>query len=300
MLGLCGIQGDFCADACYSSPPSNCYGIRAVTFTSFHRLLALLLLTTTLGACASEDKPLPPDKPVEELYSHASDLMDQKDYKEAAKQFQEVERQHPYSTWATRAQLMGAYAQYQAMDYDAALTSLEQFIQLHPGHDSTPYAYYLAALCDYERLTDVRRDQTYAHNALKRLQTIISRFPETTYAKDAVLKIALVNDHLAGAEMEVGRNYMKQQLYTAAVGRFRNVVEKYQTTSHVPEALHRLVECYLSLGIVSEAQATAAVLGHNFPGSSWYQDSYNLLVKNDLAPEENKESWIGKIWDKAF
>ncbi|MFA6280541.1 MAG: outer membrane protein assembly factor BamD [Bdellovibrionales bacterium] len=271
-----------------------------MTFTSFHRLLALLLLTTTLGACASEDKPLPPDKPVEELYSHASDLMDQKDYKEAAKQFQEVERQHPYSTWATRAQLMGAYAQYQAMDYDAALTSLEQFIQLHPGHDSTPYAYYLAALCDYERLTDVRRDQTYAHNALKRLQTIISRFPETTYAKDAVLKIALVNDHLAGAEMEVGRNYMKQQLYTAAVGRFRNVVEKYQTTSHVPEALHRLVECYLSLGIVSEAQATAAVLGHNFPGSSWYQDSYNLLVKNDLAPEENKESWIGKIWDKAF
>ncbi len=271
-----------------------------MTFFSFPRFFILLVLTITLGACASEDPPPPPDKPVEELYSHASTLMDQKDYKEAAKQFQEVERQHPYSTWATRAQIMSAYAQYQDMDYEAALISLEQFIQLHPGHDSTPYAHYLAALCDYERLTDVRRDQSYAHNALKRLQTIISRFPETTYAKDAVLKIALVNDHLAGAEMEIGRNYIKQQLFTAAVGRFRNVIEKYQTTSHVPEALHRLVECYLSLGIVSEAQTSAAVLGHNFPGSPWYQDSYSLLVTNNLAPEEDKESWVSKIWKQAF
>jgi len=261
------------------------------------RLLAIVFLCATLGACAGDSKDdAPPDKPVEELYNKASDLMEKKEYAAAAKEFQEVERQHPYSTWATRAQLMSAYAQYQAMDYDAALVGLEQFIQLHPGHESVPYAYYLAALCDYERIADVRRDQSFAQNALTRLQTIISRFPETTFAKDAVLKTALVNDHLAGAEMEVGRNYLNQKLYTAAVGRFRTVVDKYQTTSHVPEALHRLVECYLSLGITSEATKTAAVLGHNFPGSDWYQDSYKLLVKNDLAPENNDGSWLKKVW----
>lgn len=241
-----------------------------------------------------------PDKPVNELYNAAEDLMDKKDYKEAARQFEEVERQHPYSQWATRAQLMEAYAFYEAMDYDNAITALDQFIQLHPGNASTPYAYYLKALCNYERLADVRRDQSFALNALKELQDVVSRFPETVYAKDAVLKIALVNDHLAGAEMEVGRNYMKQKIYTAAVGRFRTVVEKYQTTSHVPEALHRLVECYLALGIPNEAKATAAVLGHNFPGSEWYEDSYHLLAENNMTPEDDKESWIDKVWHAIY
>lgn len=265
------------------------------------RLLALFVLLSTLGACAAtDDDVLPPDRPVEELYNEATDLMDKKDFEKAAKQFQEVERQHPYSQWATRAQLMGAYAYYQAMDYDQAVSALDQYIQTHPGHESIAYAYYLRALCDYERIADVRRDQTYAQNALKQLQTIVSRFPESTYAKDAVLKIALINDHLAGAEMEVGRNYLKQKLYTAAVGRFRTVVEKFQTTSHVPEALHRLVECYLALGISAEAKATAAVLGHNFPGSDWYQYSYALLVKNDLAPARDDQSWIAKVWNGVF
>lgn len=270
-----------------------------MTATSFNRLLILTLLSFTLGACASSNEDeMPPDKPVEELYNKAANYMQEKDFKRAAEQFKEVERQHPYSTWATRAQLMTAYAEYQAMDYDAALNALDQFIQLHPGHESIPYAYYLAALCDYERIADVRRDQSYAKNALKRLHTIISRFPETTYAKDAVLKIALVNDHLAGSEMEVGRNYMTQKVYTAAVGRFRTVVEKYQTTSHVPEALHRLVECYLAIGITNEAKATAAVLGHNFPGSPWYQDSYEMLVNNNLAPEKDEKSWVSKLWSR--
>lgn len=262
----------------------------------FFRFLAVFVLVGGLGACASDKDEDPPEKPVEELYNTAKNAMDKHDYKEAAKGFQEVERQHPYSVWATRAELMAGFAQYQDLDYDAAIASLDQYIQTHPGSADIAYAYYLRALCDYERLADVRRDQSFTRNALSEMQAIVSRFPETTYAKDAVLKIALINDHLAGAEMEVGRNYMKQKLFTAAVGRFRTVVEKYQTTSHVPEALHRLVECYLALGIPSEAKAVAAVLGHNFPGSAWYQDSYTLLVKNNLEPKRDEGSWIDRLW----
>lgn len=266
---------------------------------SLLRLLPVLALAFMLSACASDDKE-EPEKPVEELYTEATALMDKKDYKEAAHKFEEVERQHPYSQWATRAQLMSGFALYQAMDYDGAITALDEFIRIHPGNDNIAYAHYLRALCDYERLADVRRDQSFALNALKSLQTIINRFPETSYAKDAVLKIALVNDHLAGAEMEIGRNYLTQKLFTAAVGRFRTVVEKYQSTSHVPEALHRLVESYLALGIMNEAKQTAAVLGHNFPGSQWYQDSYALLVKNDLAPAGESESWVKRTWKNVF
>ncbi|NCC02441.1 MAG: outer membrane protein assembly factor BamD [Proteobacteria bacterium] len=258
--------------------------------------LFLFIGLLSIPGCSSEEKVID-DRPVEELYGEAQRLMKEEDYNAAAKQFEEVERQHPYSAWATRAQLMTGYAFYEAMDYDSAIVALDQFVQIHPGHKDVAYAYYLAALSEYERLADVRRDQSNAKNALTRLQAVVNRFPDTAYAKDAQLKIALVNDHLAGAEMEVGRNYLKQKLYTAAVGRFRTVVEKYQTTSHVPEALHRLVECYLALGITEEAKAVAAVLGHNFPGSSWYENSYKLLVKENLAPERSDKSWVSGLWD---
>ncbi|MDP9126674.1 MAG: outer membrane protein assembly factor BamD [Pseudomonadota bacterium] len=269
------------------------------------RFLCVSLLALALVACSGDDAKkdkdaLPPDEPVNELYNKASDLMDHGDFSEAAKQFSEVERQHPYSQWATRAQLMEAYAQYQALDYDTAITTLNQFIELHPGSPQVAYAYYMRALCHYERIADVRRDQTYARDALKGMQDVVSRFPDSTYAKDAVLKIALIYDHLAGAEMEVGRWYMNQKLYIAAIGRFRTVVEKYQTTSHVPEALERLVECYLSLGITKEAKATAAVLGYNFPGSDWYEDAYKLLVEQKIAPEPESDSWIGGVWHSVF
>lgn len=268
---------------------------------SFCRFLVVALCAVgLLSACAGDKDKALPDKPVEELYNNATDLMDQRLYKEAAKQFEEVERQHPYSQWATRAELMAAYAQYQALDYDAAVAALDRFIQLHPGNPNIAYAYYLRALSFYERLADVRRDQSFAQNALKNLQDVVNRYPNSVYARDAVLKIALVNDHLAGSEMEVGRWYVKQRLYIAAVGRFRAVVDKYQTTSHVPEALERLVECYLALGITDEAKATAAVLGYNFPGSPWYQDAYGLLVKNKLTPAEDKGSWIGQVWRTVF
>jgi outer membrane protein assembly factor BamD len=181
---------------------------------------------------------------------------------------------------------MEAYADYQNMDYDAAIKVLDEFIELHPGNSDVAYAYYLRALCNYERISDVRRDQTSAKEAQKGLQEVISRFPDTDYAKDAVLKTALISDHLAGAEMEVGRYYINQHLYIAAIGRFKTVVDKYQTTSHVPEALERLVECYVALGITGEAKKNAAVLGYNFPGSDWYQDAYRLLRDHGVTPEK--------------
>jgi outer membrane protein assembly factor BamD len=271
--------------------------------TYLFRLAIIASLAFTLAACAGDkDKDkLPPEEPVESLYNKASDMMEKGDYKGASEQYAEVERQHPYSQWATRAQLMEAYADYQNLDYDAAVTAVNSFIDFHPGNSEIAYAYYLRALCNYERIADVRRDQAFARDALKGMQEVISRFPDSPYAKDAVLKIALINDHLAGAEMEVGRWYEGQKLYIAAIDRFRVVVDKYQTTSHVPEALERLVECYVSLGIAKEAKATAAVLGYNFPGSDWYQDAYRLLVKNDITPPsgdkpEKDDSWIGRTW----
>ncbi len=260
------------------------------------------ILLAGLSACAGDgDKEsTEPDQAVEVLYNRAGDQLDLGEYKDAARLFGEVERQHPYSQWATRAQLQEAYAYYQDLDYDMAIGTLDNFIQLHPGSNDIAYAYYLRALCSYERIVDVRRDQTYAQDSLRGMQEVISRFPDTQYAKDAALKIALINDHLAGAEMEVGRWYLNQRQYIAAIGRFRIVIEKYQTTSHVPEALERLVECYVALGIVDEAKMTAAVLGHNFPGSEWYQDAYNLLVLNHLTPGKTDGTWIGRVWKQMF
>lgn len=276
---------------------------RTVKSSSLIRYGTLALLVIALAACSGDDKSkdkLPPEEPVDVLYNRAADLMDKNEYTEAAKAFAEVERQHPYSQWATRAQLMEAYADYQALNYDEAITVVNAFIDLHPGSNQIAYAYYLKALCNYERIADVRRDQGVARNALKQMQDVVSRFPDTIYAKDATLKIALIYDHLAGAEMSVGRWYMGQKLYIAAIGRFRTVVEKYQTTSHTPEALERLVECYVALGIPKEAKATAAVLGYNFPGSDWYEDAYNLLAEKHLTPEPESGSWIGSVWHSVF
>jgi outer membrane protein assembly factor BamD len=256
---------------------------------SLGKFLLAAALLAALTACAGDNKDkdaLPPDEPVNVLYTRGTDAMDKGDYKEAAKQFAELERQHPYSQWATRAQMMEAFADYKDLDYDGAIKVLDDFIELHPGNADVAYAYYLRALSNYERISDVRRDQTAAHDALKSLQEVIGRFPDSDYAKDAVLKIALIDDHLAGAEMEVGRYYLNQQLYIAAVGRFRTVIDKYQTTSHVPEALERLVECYVALGLLDEARKNAAVLGYNFPGSPWYQDAYDLLGNHGVKMDK--------------
>jgi len=263
--------------------------------------LAALLLASALSACSStkpEDTYV--ERPAEKIYQEAEAAMRDDRFQTAAKLFDEVERQHPYSEWAAKAQIMAAYAHYQDLKYDDAILALDRYIQLHPGSPEVSYAYYLRALSYYEQITDVRRDQRMTRMALDALSEVVRRFPDSQYARDAKIKIDLTYDHLAGKEMEVGRFYLKQGQYTAAIGRFRTVIENYQTTSHVPEALHRLVECYLALGITDEAKTAAAVLGHNFPGSEWYTDSYALLVDANVRPERNEKSWISKAWSSLF
>ena len=221
-------------------------------------------------------------------------------YTSAAKEFDEVERQHPYSVWAPRAQLMAAYAHYQNNKYDDAINALDRFIQLHPGNRDVAYAYYLKGISYYEQISDVGRDQAMTQLALNALDEVVRRYPTTEYARDAKLKIDLARDHLAGKEMEIGRFYLNQGEYLAAINRFRRVIIDYQTTTHVPEALYRLVESYLALGVDSEAQATAAVLGYNYPGSQWYAESYAMLTGVDLTPQEQQGSWISRQWKKVF
>ena len=252
-----------------------------------------------LAACAA-DSPQYVERPVEQLYNEAVDLMAQDDLKGAAKAFDEVERQHPYSSLATQSELMSAYSYYKDNKYDDAINALDRFIQLHPGNPDAVYAYYLKGLCYYEQIVDVGRDQEKTRLALTALEDLTQRFPGTPYARDAQLKADLTRDHLAGKEMDVGRYYLRKGQYIAAINRFRTVIEKYQTTSHCPEALERLTEAYMSLGITKEAQTAAAVLGFNYPGSEWYQNSYALLTKSDLAPKEDKGSWISKAFRTVF
>ena len=249
-------------------------------------------LAAALIGCASEEPEIP-DQPAEVLYTNALNALEEGKAPTAAKMFEEVERQHPYSSWATQALVMAAYSYYLMDDYDSAVPALENFIQLHPGNRNAAYAFYLRALCYYEQIADVTRDQGNTEEAQRALSDVIARFPNTPYARDASLKLDLVRDHLAGKEMEVGRYYLQRDMYLAAINRFRTVVEQYQTTTHVPEALHRLVEAYLSLGINEEAQAAGAVLGYNYPGTDWYQDTYNLLASRDLQPQDPAEgSWL--------
>ncbi len=258
--------------------------------------LAAAGLCLALWACAGDEEPQYVEEPVETLYNDAMDNLLAGENVEAARLFDEVERQHPYSTWAAKAQVMAAYANYQENLYDDAINALDRFIQLHPGNQDIAYAYYLRAISYYEQISDVGRDQKMTELALEALQELVRRFPDSRYARDASLKIDLARDHLAGKHMTIGRFYLGKGEYLAAINRFRIVIRDYQTTTHVPEALHRLVECYLALGVTEEAQATAAVLGHNFPGSPWYADSYVLLTGIDLRPEEHQGSWISRVW----
>ncbi len=218
------------------------------------------------------------------LYNAAKDRLDKNQYKVAAALFDEVERQHPYSPWARRAQLMSAFSYYSAADYPKAIASSQRFLSIHPGNKDAPYAYYLIGVSYYEQIANVRRDQSTTEQALAALGEVQRRYPTTRYASDAALKIDLVNDHLAGKEMEIGRFYQRRNQWLAATLRFREVVDKYQTTTHAPEALYRLVESYLSLGIPMEAKKAAAVLGANYPGSKWYSRAYELM--QDKAPTQ--------------
>ncbi len=256
------------------------------------------VLLAALSACSSDNlSKLEKERPAEELYSEARTAMEKKKFKDATRLYEEVERQHPYSKWATEAQLMSAFSSYKDQRYDEAILSLDRFIELHPGNERIDYAYYLKALSYYEQISDVRRDQEATRKALDALNTLIRRFPGSQYARDAQLKRDLTLDHLAGQEMEIGRFYIKQGHINAAINRFLNVVKDYQTTTHVPEALHRLVEAYLTLGLKDEATKVAVVLGHNYPGSRWYQDTYKLLDDKSRQEMLKKRSIVDKTVD---
>jgi outer membrane protein assembly factor BamD len=249
-----------------------------------------LAIAFALTACSGGDpveEEVPKTETVDVLYGNALNAFKANRFKDAMEKFEEVERQYPYSEWAPRAELMAAFSGFRAGQFDDAVSILDRFVKLHPTDKSTPYAYYLKALCYYTQISDVGRDQSTTEQAREALKDLIARYPDSEYARDAKIKLDLTDDHLAGKEMEVGRYYQKQQETIAAVNRFQHVAKNYQTTSHVAEALHRLVECYLTLGVVDEAKKYAAVLGHNFPDSDWYRYSYEMLQGN-LSPEEKK------------
>ena len=246
-----------------------------------------VLVALSVTACAGKHKKPTlayEERPVELLYSTGANRLDRGNWNEAVDYFREVERQHPYSEWSRRSILMTGYAHYQGNQYNEAISDADRFIGLYPGNPSASYAYYLKAVCYFEQIVDVNRDQAAAEQALASLRDVVQRYPNSEYAQDARLKIDMVNDQLAGKEMTIGRYYLKNGQTLAAVGRFRTVIDRHQTTSHTPEALYRLVEAYLTLGLTEEAKRNGAVLGYNFPGDSWYAEAYKLLNNNGLKP----------------
>ncbi len=245
-----------------------------------------------LAGCAGKKKQprlAYEERPVELLYATGADRLDRGLWNQAVQYFGEVERQHPYSEWSRRAILMTAYAHYQGNDYAEAIADADRFISLYPGNPAAAYAHYLKAISYFEQIVDVGRDQAATGQALNLLTEIVQRYPRTEYAADARLKIDMVNDQLAGKEMTVGRYYLRQGDTLAAIGRFKTVIDRYQTTSHTPEALMRLVEAYLTLGLMEEAKRNGAVLGHNYPGDVWYRDAYRLLTDRGLRPATEPE-----------
>jgi outer membrane protein assembly factor BamD len=268
------------------------------------RAAAVALLALPLAACGSfslfsSDDKLPPDVPADRLYNEGVFLLNEKhDYVAAAKKFEEVDRENPYSDWARKALLMSAYANYTAGRYDESVSSAKRYITLHPGSPDAVYAQYLIASSYFDQIPDISRDQSGTRKALNALEEIVRKYPDTEYATSAKNKIDIARDQLAGKEMQIGRYYLKRRNFTAAINRFKIVVTRYQTTRHVEEALMRLTEAYMALGIVGEAQTAAAVLGHNFPDSSWYKDAYQVVKSGGLEPSENKGSWISRAFSK--
>jgi outer membrane protein assembly factor BamD len=272
---------------------------------AFARLLALALMTMPLGACTmwgdwfgpKEDKIL--DDPADKIYNEGLFLLNQKrDFKAAAKRFEEVDRQHPYSEWARKALLMSAFAHYEQREYEEAITAAKRYVTLHPGSPDASYAQFLIASSYYDQIPDVSRDQGRTEKAIQALEEVIRKYPNTEYAASAKRKADVARDQLAGKEMEIGRYQLNQKHFIGAINRFKVVVTQYQRTRHVEEALTRLTEAYMALGLVDEAQTAAAVLGHNFPDSRWYQDAYNLVKAGGLEPNENPASWISRAFKK--
>jgi outer membrane protein assembly factor BamD len=259
------------------------------------RLLpVVLILAPTLSGCgflspgptaaeiAQRNATLPP----EIVYNDGINAIQKDDYEAAVTDFNDIEQNTPYSPWATNAQLMHGYTEYLRSHYTDSISALDRYIDLHPADRDIAYAYYLRALCYYEQISDVERDQSTTHDAIGALQEVVNRFPDSAYARDAQLKIDLCEDQLAGHEMVIGKYYEKQHLYAAAIGRYQTVVNDYQTTNHTAEALERLVEIYLKLGLTDEARRTAAVLAYNYPGSPWYRDAYAKLAGKGIIDQQ--------------
>ena len=276
------------------------------------RLAVPLAAALWLGGCASlglggdsREQLAYIERPAELIYTEAFEELEKRDWSSAKLLFEEVERQHPFSEWARRALLMSAYASYRSADYEDSIVTAQRFIGLHPGSDSTPYAYYLIALNYYDQIYDVGRDQETTVNAENALQQVVRRFPDSDYGRDARLKLELTHDHLAGKEMSIGRFYLRQNQPLAAIIRFKNVVRDYETTSQVEEALHRMVEAYVTLGVIGEAKKVGSVLGYNYPDSAWYEDSYDLLqgygvnLDDEIARAPDR-SYFERLRDRLF
>jgi outer membrane protein assembly factor BamD len=276
--------------------------------TAFARALLMLVLTASLAGCGSFEgftglknifgkEELPADEPADRLYNEGLYNLNVKNNpKEAAKKFEEVDRQHPYSDWARKSLLMSAFAYYSAAEYDECVAAAKRFITLHPGSPDAPYAQYLIGAAYYDEIPDVTHDQARTEKALAALDEVIRKYPTSEYADTARQKIHMARDQLAGKEMQIGRYYLNRKDYTGAINRFKVVVTRYQTTRHVEEALERLTEAYMALGIIGEAQTAAAVLGHNFPDSPWYKDAYKLVKSRGAEPREDTGSWISKAF----
>jgi outer membrane protein assembly factor BamD len=276
--------------------------LRRARTAAVRRLAAILPVLLISGACSifSQQEDLAPDIPADRLYNEGVFLLNEKkSMEQAAKKFEEVDRQHPYSEWARKALLMSAYANYEAKKYDDSIAAAKRYISLHPGSPDAAYAYYLVAASNFEQISDVSRDQSRTEKAIALLEEVIRKFPDTEYAAQARQKIEVARDNLAAKEIAIARYYQGKKNFIGAINRFKVVVTQYQTTRHVEEALMRLTECYLALGIVHEAQAAAAVLGHNFPDSTWYRDAYALMRSNGLEPAENSGSWITRAFKRV-
>lgn len=284
------MDGDFRSPARDTATASGDRMLRAT--------IALTAAAFLVAACSSNkgDELAFQDTPADQLYNEALVILDSGDTRTAIAKFEEIDRLHPYSEQSRRAMIMLAYASYKRGDYEGAINAARRFVALYPGHDDAPYAQYLIGNSYYRQMPDVTRDQEVTEKALQAMDELVRKWPESEYAEDARRKIAATRDQLAGKEMEVGRYYLMGDNHIAAVNRFRTVVENYQTTRHVEEALFRLTESYYAMGIVPEAQTAAAVLGHNFPDSRWYQRSFDLLKKGGYSPSENRNSWISRAF----
>lgn len=266
------------------------------------RLMGSLALVALLASCGGGNRePDLTQLDAEAIYKLGEyQLETSRKGEDAVKYFAEVERLYPYSEWAKRALIMQAFAYHKDRNYEESRATAQRYIDTYPAEEDAAYAKYLLALSYYDQIDEVGRDQGLTYQALQALRAVIEEYPDSDYARSSILKFDLAFDHLAAKEMEIGRYYLKRKHYTAAINRFRVVVENFQTTSHTAEALHRLVESYLSLGLTDEAQTAGAILGHNFRSTEWYQDTYRLLTSKGLEPKARGDSWLAKVYRQVI